>query len=484
MEDAVASIRLHVNHHDPYEEWEKETRQEAFRIARQQHAQVRSEQRKERHQARTKAQQELEAIHEQQLKEVQRQLSEMNLKKRQDEEQLRSQWKERDRRLWERIDAVIKLEEEKMRVKLEGERRKREEEERIRRVIEEKKRQEDERKRHEEEEKSKKREQEDEERRQVVEAERARAERERTEEQERKALGLTTAFEDWKRARDTLKALKNGPMKTVKSDKALKSIWSAGRRAITPKIGQLTNDLQAINKISQQIIEIVRPLRPHPPPVYVALLSSVAKAILLQAEIEVTAEKRSAIPLAQVTTNLLGVLDGFADVFWARLCQRAGGWPIPIVVPAKDADGVPLSDEGRRKALGYRPDEGLADYTTRVSGIMRVYFHILVTPVIQPLDPVVRLPRYWTIFSRMLKNPSLLDSCVAPSVLHAALDVGGLLAREVWGQQWVRLLSLLYEGVTVGYHGVEGRLIGGKSPEGIAARVRVQLEIERIMGAS
>ncbi len=30
LEDAVASIRLHVNHHDPYEEWEKDTRQEAF----------------------------------------------------------------------------------------------------------------------------------------------------------------------------------------------------------------------------------------------------------------------------------------------------------------------------------------------------------------------------------------------------------------------------------------------------------------------
>ncbi|KAH9849387.1 Pkinase-domain-containing protein [Lenzites betulinus] len=49
---------------------------------------------------------------------------------------------------------------------------------------------------------------------------------------------------------------------------------------------------------------------------------------------------------------------------------------------------------------------------------MRVYFRILVTPVNQPLDPVVRLPRYWTVFSRMLKDPQLLDSCVAPSVLH------------------------------------------------------------------
>ncbi|KAI0659174.1 GLE1-like protein-domain-containing protein [Cubamyces menziesii] len=484
MEDAVASIRLHVNHHDPYEEWEKETRQEAWRAARQKHAQDRIQQREERSQAHAKAAQQLAAIHEEQLREVQMHLAAMNLQKKQEEEQLRSQWKERDRKLWERIDSVIKLEEEKARVKAEAERKKREEEERIRREAEEKKRQEEERKRKEEEEKRKQKEKEEEEKRQQAEAERARAERERAEEQERRTLGFTTAFEDWKRARDTLKAVKNGPMKIVKGDKTLKSIWSAGRRAITPKIGQLTNDAESILKISQQIVEIIRPLQPHPEPVYIALLSSLAKAILLQAETEVTAEKRSAIPLAQVTTNLLGALDGFADVFWAKLCQRAGGWPVPIVVPAKDADGAPFSPEARRKALGYRgEDESLAEYTSRVSGMMRVYFQILVTPVNQPLDPVVRLPRYWTFFSRMLKEPQLLDSSVAPQVLYTALDVGGLLAREVWGQQWVRLLALMYEGVTVGYHGQQGRLIGGKSPEGIAARVRVQLEIERIMSA-
>lgn len=38
-------------------------------------------------------------------------------------------------------------------------------------------------------------------------------------------------------------------MKTVKGDKAMKAIWSAGRRAITPKVGQLTNDANAIMRI-------------------------------------------------------------------------------------------------------------------------------------------------------------------------------------------------------------------------------------------
>lgn len=38
-------------------------------------------------------------------------------------------------------------------------------------------------------------------------------------------------------------------MKTVKSDKALKSLWSTGRRAITAKVGQLTNNASEIMRI-------------------------------------------------------------------------------------------------------------------------------------------------------------------------------------------------------------------------------------------
>lgn len=54
-------------------------------------------------------------------------------------------------------------------------------------------------------------------------------------------------------------------------------------------------------------------------------------------------------------------------------------------------------------------------------------------------------------------------------------------ALRVWGAQWVKMLALVYDGVTVGI-GAD-RYIGGTSPEGKAARVRAQLEIERIMSA-
>lgn len=63
----------------------------------------------------------------------------------------------------------------------------------------------------------------------------------------------------------------------------------------------------------------------------------------------------------------------------------------------------------------------------------------------------------------------------------AALEVGGADALKYWGHQWAKLLGLIYESATAGIPGHDGRLIGGKSGEGTAARVRVQLEVERLL---
>ena len=61
------------------------------------------------------------------------------------------------------------------------------------------------------------------------------------------------------------------------------------------------------------------------------------------------------------------------------------------------------------------------------------------------------------------------------------LEIHGAAGMEIWGTQWIKMLGILYEGCTFGVFGKEGMLIGGKSPEGVAARVRVQLEIEKTM---
>ncbi|KAG1726623.1 GLE1-like protein-domain-containing protein [Suillus paluster] len=488
VEETVAAIRLRTRHHDPYEEWEKQTRKDAFHTARRAQVQTRLETQGRRAQRNVQELQSLAATHAQQVAEVQKQLAALQVRQQADVNTLVNSWKEQDKKFRDRIEGVIRVEEERLRARLEAERRAREEVERKRKEEEERRKVEEETKRLEEERAQRQREAEAAAKRQEEEKERLRREKLDAEEQGRAQLGMSLAEEDWVYARETLKNLKAGAMKRVKEDKQLKSQWSAIRRQITPKIGQLTHDIDSVMRITQQINDIVRPNERLPLDIYFAALSSLAKAILLQAETEVTAEKRSAIPLAMVAARLLGTLEGFPDIFFAKLVQRSGGWPVPSAIPSTDSDGTAWKGEERTKAMGYRTNEGqrenLSEHVMRVSGMMRVYFLILAAPVPQPLEKMFQLPRFWTYFARMIGDERLLETAVAAEVLHSALDVGGMEAKFIWGNQWVKMLELLYEGATTGIGGAAGKLVGGQTPEGKAARVRVQLQIERIMQAT
>jgi nucleoporin GLE1 len=231
-----------------------------------------------------------------------------------------------------------------------------------------------------------------------------------------------------------MQQLKSGPIARVKADRESKKMWNDIRRKITPRVGQLTNEAQVIMNIvshliqrcitttpdrdgqSQQIVQLLRPSNALPPDVYHASLSSLAKAILLQAETEVTAEKRSAKPLAQLTLNSIIALDGFSTVFWAKLCQRTGGWAVPAPVPSKDADGMPFTSSTRMKASGLR-EETSADYVARVAGIMRVYFSLLLLPPSSPLPREFHTPRLWMFIARLVGQPALLQSALAMELL-------------------------------------------------------------------
>ncbi|KAI6004398.1 GLE1-like protein-domain-containing protein [Pisolithus orientalis] len=498
LEDTIAAIRLRTRHYDPYEEWERQTRTDALRTARHLRTTINATHASHLENTHRSALQSQQRAYSSQVTDVTRLLEAFRIKGRDEEVRLRQKWKEEDKARIERLEAVIRAEEAKARADAEAERRKREEAERRRREEEERKWREEEERRKADEERRRAVEEEERREREIKEAETRRKEKEAEETENRKLSGMASADEDWKYARETLKNLKAGPMKTVKGDKALKSQWGAIRRQITPKIGQLTQDQATVTKIVRQLIELVRPPTPHPQALYLAALSSLSKCILLQAETEVTAEKKSAFPLAAVTYT-------FPDVFYAKMVQRTGGWSVPVVVPAHDVDGRAWDDTERRKAMGYRRTgegdgsgegtwESSGDYGTRLAGIMRVYFLVLgMSASISPAGPVGRvqrifqLPCFWVYFSRILGDPRLLETAVAAQILHAALDVAGLEARNIWGKQWIKLLQLLYVASTEGIGSVPGtngkRMLGGQTPEGKSARVRVQLEIERIVQA-
>ncbi|KAJ3554600.1 hypothetical protein NP233_g12387 [Leucocoprinus birnbaumii] len=500
LEETIASIRLRTRHHDPYEEWEKQTRKDAFITARKEQSTNISTLNELQERQRLAESQRLSAQHDRDKAQMQARLQQVRLQQQEEEKRIRYDWELRQRNLWNRIETAIKQEEDKVAQRLAEEQRVRDEEERKRkdeelkkRLAEEKRKAEEERIRKEEEEKKREEEEqkkkEEEEERLREEEERQKKERIDGERQQRQQLGLSTAEDDWVSARDNLKRLK-AEMAVVKGDKALKVEWGKWRRQIRPKIGQLTNDTEAIDRITQELLSIINPPAshgPHHPKIYLAILSSLAKDIILQAETETTTGAHSAIPLARVAFNILTHISDFSEVLFAKLVQRVGGWLIPTVVPNKDFDGREWKDRDERmKAMGFRKNgdsdsyESEAEYASRVAGIMRVYFSILkIVPARGPLKPSYQLPKYWTWFARLLGERALMESPVAAQLMHAALDVLGQDALKIWGAQFMKMLALIYEGVTTGI-GAD-KFIGGITPHGKSARVRVQLKIEEII---
>lgn len=65
-----------------------------------------------------------------------------------------------------------------------------------------------------------------------------------------------------------------------------------------------------------------------------------------------------------------------------------------------------------------------------------------------------------------------------------ALDIMGMDAKDIWGVQWIKVLGLIYQGVNEDLpkgSNDERLLMGGQSPEGKSARMRVLLQVEKIM---
>ncbi|KAJ8073903.1 Nuclear pore complex nucleoporin component [Marasmius tenuissimus] len=496
VEDTIAAIRLRARHYDPYEEWEKEMRKESLRTARKEHESSQSRLHATQEELLVKEIERLSLLHAKEQSDVNASLEKFRLQYQQAEAKLREGLENRNKFLWDRIETSIKLDQEKAQAKWDEERRIKEAEEKRRREEEERQRREEtqrrleaEKKKREEEEARQKKEEEerkereDKERREKEAKERA--DRLKAEESSRKQTGMTTSEEDWAKARGNLNIAKSQGTRVVKNDKAMKSTYLAGRRQIIPKVGQLTNDAEAIARVSAQLMQILVPSVSHPPPVYTALLSALAKAFILQAETEVTAEKRSVEPLAQVAFNCLDTLQGFPEVFFAKIVQRVGGWAIPVyVLPPTDYDGRPWTDVAeKKKVMGYREGETETEYSDRVMGVMRLYFAILkIVPKRGPLGGMWQMTRVWAWMARVVSDRVLLESPVGVGVLHVALETLGADARQIWGAQFVKLLSLLYEGATKGLG--NGKLMGGETPSGIAARSRVRFEIENIMTGS
>lgn len=135
----------------------------------------------------------------------------------------------------------------------------------------------------------------------------------------------------------TLQHIKNSVLPAVSQNPVYRKACFTAKRAITPKIGQLTSSVSATTTIIAQLDSLLTSLRPpagqetaiEP---YIWTLNHLAKALVKQAEQEVTAKLGTAYPLGRVVVGLLarGHTD-LGDVLMARLIKKCfwitGYWP-------------------------------------------------------------------------------------------------------------------------------------------------------------
>ncbi|ONH71462.1 Nucleoporin GLE1 [Pichia kudriavzevii] len=400
----------------------------------------------------------------------------------------------------QKLDFLIKEEEERKR-KIEEERRRKEEEERrrteaearrIKEEAEKKAREEAERKRREEEEKRKALE---EEKRRVERLEKARREQEealkkqkeaeheakrkldaaRKEEEEKKALeeaknSIVKPSEIEKlymKYMDNIKVIEETILNPVREDKELKKVVGTHKRKINPKFGQLTNSQQQYFRLVTEIRDLILQTQSNEL-AYKWILNFVSDAIISQAETEVSVKPKSSLPLAKLTLNLMLL---FPALRHYMLCKFYRSCPMLIGYSCSED-----TEEGRGR-MGWMRDEDTGkwenevQHNERLSGISTLYSVITRLKVDQSYlgyDPSsmkhpLPISHSWIFLARMVDTPSALVTETHFVIVGSWWDACSREFLQAYGRQSAKLLRLIVEKWT---------RINGKSSAG---RVRLQL---------
>ncbi|GAA6064581.1 hypothetical protein JCM10212_006465 [Sporobolomyces blumeae] len=419
-------------------------------------------------------------------------LSRLALQHSQETAALVSAFEKRNTALWESIERSIRVAEEeegeRQRVLEENRKRMEEQERKAREMRElEAKRQEEERKKEEE----KKREQErkrEEERLRIEEEKRRIEEKDRAEQSKQAALGTgagSTPKDDWEKWTKEMERIKRDVLPVVSGDPALRKACFQAKRAITPKIGQLTSSAEAISRIISQLDQLLSSVRAASPggETYTWTLNHLSKALVKQAETEVTAKLGTAYPLGRVVIGLLtrGHTQ-LGHVLMARLVKKCF-W-ITAHFPSKQPG---QTDEAFQKTLGHAPpgsSETLVQYAERMAGLVALYASIVsCSPLEAPQGPcpaenVANVPPQfrpsagWRWMVMILRRP-LVTLEPTPLLLVTFLEVAGPTLLECFGHQFEKYLELV---LRVGIR--DGKNEAGFNDKSRSSRVRLELWLE------
>ncbi|EPY49560.1 RNA export factor Gle1 [Schizosaccharomyces cryophilus OY26] len=244
-----------------------------------------------------------------------------------------------------------------------------------------------------------------------------------------------------------IETIKSDITKPVSENKDLKNFCFSQRRKITPRLGQITKSNSQIQKITSLLQGTFQEAQTKGPVVYKWILNFFCKAVVKQAEAEVSVNLSSAFPLAKLCLLLCFQNPDLFDLLLARL-QKKCPWVIPEIYD--------LHTEIGRKKMGYKKMtdgryEQQAPYIERQCGIFAVYAAFV------SLDDSLA-PRSWRLFSRLLNLTSpreFLDKDIELgqilcSIVTTYLDIAGRALLRTYGNQARKLLSASFSKLYVG----------------------------------
>ncbi|UZJ51533.1 hypothetical protein CBS101457_000853 [Exobasidium rhododendri] len=394
------------------------------------------------------------------LEQIHNLLSNLKIKKEEDEAKQRKAFEAKNKALWETVEEGIRLEEEKRA------RAAREEQERVRmakeqreaaeRRAKEMKEAKEARAREESEanEKSKKDREEREREEAKAEAERAReAERE---EKAKSAGGVGVSLD--REARDEFEKwwskmnhIKTNVLPVIAKNPEWRKQCFTAKRTITRGVSQLTNSRVEVVRITNSIDEVLVQAKGAAASgeIYTWILNHLSKCLIRQAEQEVASKQDTAFPLARVVVWLL--LQGhseFGDVLMARLTKKCC-WCLPHCPGKKPSQ----DDAAYVKILGKTSkEETTFAYTTRMTGIIAFYFAICqTTPSAPPrsnsfdakqIPEQFRVKALW-IWQARAMSTRVLDQSLSPALWSALIEIAGRCLLSTYGKQTVKVWKMM-----------------------------------------
>ncbi|CCK67930.1 nucleoporin GLE1 KNAG_0A02410 [Huiozyma naganishii CBS 8797] len=254
------------------------------------------------------------------------------------------------------------------------------------------------------------------------------------------------------------------PAKALPKD--IKSLLSQHKRKINPKFGQLTNSLQQLTAIKNELNNLIGQCKAAPNPlIYPWILNFCAKAIVHQAETEVRVKPESATPLAKLSCFLLQQFPELGELLMARFVKKC-----PYVIGYTCA----IETEKGRSSMGWKRKsddkwESDTSYDERMAGMMTLFAAITMLPESnqQPVNEKWSVVASWQIVARMANLPTASLTNTHFILLGAWWDSCAFEFLGTFGNQADKLLRLVGDALTQSVN--EHKFVG-------AARLRILYE--------